>query len=201
VSVSSDERAHYVRGVLDEAQRLDRLIRDLFELARLEAGATALAKERLDWAALCRNTVERFEPRFRQAGLRLAWKESGEAWIEADGRRIEQVLENLLANALRYVSSGGAVELELEPVPEVERFRLHVRDDGPGLRAEDMPFVFQRFYRGDGARGTAGSRDPGGSGLGLAIVREIVERHGGTVSARAREPHGLEITIELPVRS
>jgi signal transduction histidine kinase len=202
VSVSDDERTRYVRGVLEESRRLDRLIRDLFELARLEAGASALTLEPLDWAALCRNTATRFEPRFREAGLRLLWSESAEqAWIEADGHRMEQVLENLLANALRYVPSGGTVELALTTAPGRDgRFRLTVSDDGPGLTPEDLAHAFERFYRAAGARVTGTARDAGGSGLGLAIVREIVERHGGAVSAGTREPHGLAINIELPAK-
>jgi signal transduction histidine kinase len=202
VSVSSDERTRYLRGVLEESRRLDRLIRDLFELARLEAGASALTLEPLDWAALCRNTVARFEPRFRDAGLRLLWLESAEpAWIEADGHRMEQVLENLLANALRYVPSEGTVELALTPVPgHAGRFRLTVSDDGPGLSPDDLSHAFERFYRAAGVRVAGAARDSGGSGLGLAIVREIVERHGGTVNAEKREPHGLAIIIELPAK-
>jgi len=112
------------------------------------------------------------------------------------------VLENLLANALRYVPSGGTVELALAPVPGRDgRFRLTVSDDGPGLPPEDLAHAFERFYRAAGARVAGAARDNGGSGLGLAIVREIVERHGGTVSAGTREPHGLAIIIELPTRS
>jgi signal transduction histidine kinase len=198
VPKSDDERARYVRGVLEESRRLDRLIRDLFELARLEAGAAPLARERLDWAALCANTVERFQPRFRDSGLALRWRApAAEAWIEADGHRMEQVLENLLGNALRYVPAGGTVELSLTRAAGApSRFRLEASDDGPGLPPEELPRVFQRFYRASGSRA---ARESGGSGLGLAIVREIVERHGGTVSARARAPQGLVMTVELPV--
>jgi signal transduction histidine kinase len=200
VPLSADERRRYERGVLEEARRLDRLIRDLFELARLEAGASPLVKERLDWAALCRNTVERFEPRFRAAGLHLDWNtELREAWVEADGHRLEEVLENLLANALRYVPEGGHVELGLERREGAgHRFRLTVHDDGPGIPDEELPHVFERFYRGTNVRGGSGSSDDGGSGLGLAIVREIVERHGGGVSAETRKPRGLAIHVELP---
>ena len=199
VPLSPEERLRYVHGVLEESRRLDRLIRDLFELARLEAGATPLERERLDWAALCRNTVERFEPRFRDAGLALRWRSAApEAWVEADGHRLVEVLENLLANALRYVPSGGTVELALGPAPGPEdRLRLVVRDDGPGIAAEELPRVFERFYRGAAARLLEG-RDEAGSGLGLAIVREIVERHGGRVSAEANPPRGLAISVELP---
>jgi signal transduction histidine kinase len=152
---------------------------------------------RLDWAALCRNTIERFEPRFRRAGLSLSWNQSAhEAWVDADGHRMEQVLENLLVNALRYVPEGGAVQVELTP-ESGERFGLTVRDNGPGIPAEELPLVFKRFYRGAGSSGGT-APDHGGSGLGLAIVREIVERHGGTVCARANTPRGLAITVELP---
>jgi signal transduction histidine kinase len=203
VSVSEDERGRYVRGVLEESRRLDRLIRDLFDLARLEAGAAPLAPEALDWAALCRNTIARFEPRFHEAGLRLEWRASPpEVWIEADGHRMEQVLENLLVNALRYVPAGGAVAVALDHPPDrAGRVRLVVSDDGPGLPAEQLAHVFERFYRATGARGSSGARDGGGSGLGLAIVREIVARHGGAVSARAVEPHGLAVEIEMPART
>ena len=200
VPLSADERTRYVRGVLDESRRLDRLIRDLFELARLEAGATPLELERLDWAALSRNTLERFSPRYSAAGLSLAMADSpAEAWVLADGARLEQVLDNLLMNALRYVPGGGHVTLSLARTEASRaRWRLAVRDDGPGLPADELPRVFERFYRGSTPRGASDKSVNGGSGLGLAIVREIVERHGGEVHARASAPHGLSIEVELP---
>ena len=201
VPVSPEERTRYVRGLLDESRRMDLLIRDLFELARLEAGAPPLHKERLDWAALCRNTIERFQPRFRKAGLTLVWHERGpEAWIEADGRRMEQTLENLLVNALRYVHAGGHVDVTLRPGQGPGTLhRLIVSDDGPGIPPEELPLVFGRFYRGSASSSSTGSdENQGGSGLGLSIVREIVERHGGTATAKASPSGGLAIVIELP---
>jgi signal transduction histidine kinase len=200
VAVSDAERSRYLRGVLEESRRLDRLIHDLFDLARLEAGATPLELERLDWVALCRNTLQRFERRFADAKLRVRWEERvKEAWVHADGHRLEEVLENLLANALRYVPDGGSVDLWLDRAPGgASGFQLGASDDGPGVGPEDLPQVFDRFYRGAGARTSGASRDGGGSGLGLAIVREIIERHGGTVRAERREPHGLTILIEIP---
>ncbi len=208
VPVSTEERTQYVRGLLEESSRMDLLIRDLFELARLEAGASQLAKERLDWVALCRNTIERFQPRFQKAGLGVAWLgPSHEAWIEADGRRMEQVLENLLVNALRYVPRGGLVEVRLTASSgPASAHRLTVSDDGPGIPSEELPLVFGRFYRGtasarrapDAGLDPTAARDQMGSGLGLAIVREIVERHGGAVRAEAKSPQGLAITIEIP---
>jgi signal transduction histidine kinase len=198
VVLSEEERTLYMRGMLEEARRLDRLTRDLFELARLEAGASPFELERLDLASLCRNTVARFEPRFRAAGLALAWRGPlPDAWIVADGHRLEQVLENLLVNALRYVPAGGTVNVSLSRVAgDPGSVRLTVSDDGPGIADDELPHVFERFYRGDRA-GSSG-RDPGGSGLGLAIVREIVERHGGAARAELRRPRGLSIVIDLP---
>jgi signal transduction histidine kinase len=198
VPVSKEERDRYVRGILDEARRLDRLTRDLFDLARLEGGAAPLQRVRLDWVELCRNTAERFEPRFRDAGIGLGWQTSlPHAWVDGDGHRLVQVLENLLGNALRYVPAGGQVELSLEPAP-ASRLCLTVSDNGPGVPRDELPHIFERFYRGDIANRTGKAHAMDGSGLGLAIVREIVERHGGTVRADAREPSGLRITIELP---
>ena len=206
VPLSDEERARYLRSVQEESRRLDRLISDLFDLARLEAGASPLTLEPIDWASLCRNTLERFEPRFQSAGLRLVWGDSvPAALIEADGRRMEQVLENLLVNALRYVQKGGIVTVALTWAAGAPgergaaargpgRYHLTVSDDGPGLPPEELPRVFERFYR------AAGTREQGGSGLGLAIVREIVERHGGTARAEALSPHGLSIELEIPAR-
>jgi len=200
VRSTDEDRARWLRGVLEESRRLDRLIRDLFELARLEAGATQLEMERLDWAALCRNTLERFAPRVERAGLVLEWGSGeGEAWVEADGLRMEQVLDNLLVNALRYVPRGGRIRVTLDGVAGTPpRWRLVVRDDGPGVSAAELPRVFERFHRAPDTGGADAARDAGGSGLGLAIVRQIVERHGGEVRAHAVEPHGLAIEVELP---
>jgi len=198
VGVSADERAKYTRGLLEEAARLDRLISDLFDLARLEAGASALHLERLDLAALAGHTVERYQKRYGDAGLYLEWKPpAGPAWIEADGRRMEQVLENLLNNAIRYVPRGGSVRVSVDPFgPRIGAgHSLRVEDDGPGVPRGEMGQVFERFYRAESAgRGSDGK----GSGLGLAIVKEIVERHKGTVRAEPIDPHGLSIVVELP---
>jgi two-component system sensor histidine kinase BaeS len=189
VATSAEERTAYLNDVLGESKRLDLLVQDLMELARLESHAQALKRVRLDWAALCRNTVRRLEPRFRAAGLTLRWEgDEREAWILADGRRMEQVIENLLVNALRYVPSGGTVTLG---IVSGATHRLTVRDDGPGIATDALPHLFDRFYRARAAR------DDGGSGLGLAIVKEIVEQHGGSVRAEPASPRGAAFVIEM----
>jgi two-component system OmpR family sensor kinase len=114
IQVSDEERTDYLHRVLDEAQRLDLLTRDVLDLARLEAGSP-LTLAPLDLAELSRNTVERFTAPFAAAGLKLDWRGPlDRAPIRGDGRRLEQVLDNLLMNALRYVPRGGRVEVALE---------------------------------------------------------------------------------------
>jgi len=185
--------------ILAEASRLDLLIGDLFDLTRLEAGAP-LETEHLDWTSLARHVTARFEPRFTDAGLALAFSGPDPAWVDADGRRLEQQLENLLTNALRYVPGGGRVEVTVEAGaegtgPEGGAHVLTVADDGPGIDPASLALVFDRFYRVDPARSA------GGTGLGLAIVKEIAVRHGGRVRAEAQEPRGVRFVVALPASS
>jgi len=194
IHVTDEERASFLASVLEETNRLDALAKDLFELTRLEAGAMPLERERLDVADLLRHTLKRYEPRFREAGLSLEWL-GGEAQaeVEADGRRIEQVVDNLLRNALRYVPAGGHVTATGEPAARAgRRHVIRIEDDGPGIPAEHLAHVFERFYRVDPARADEGT------GLGLAIAREIVERHAGGIRAENRPEGGARFVIELP---
>ena len=212
VSLSKEEEREYLNELLDAASRLDLLIKDVLDLTRLEGGAVRLETERLDWRQLCRNIVDRYRDRFGAVGLQLEWSDdtgngsdaprsdgsSAEpAWVDADGRRLEQVLENLLVNAMRYVPSGGTVEVAVADVPARDdaspaTYELTVADTGGGFPESALPHVFERFYRGDAAR------SDGGTGLGLAIVREIVLRHGGQVTAANRAPGGAILTVRLP---
>ncbi|MBD3298721.1 MAG: HAMP domain-containing protein, partial [candidate division Zixibacteria bacterium] len=190
--LSDEERRQYLVNILHESQRMGLLVNDLLELARLESGSAGLSPERLDWAALCRNTIDRYRPRFERAGLQIDGPPPDqEVWITADGRRLEQMFENLLVNSLRYVPSGGSVQVSIEG-SDAGRYRLTVADDGPGFSEDDLPHIFDRFYRADPARSDSGT------GLGLAIVKEIAQQHGGSVSAANREPSGAVIAVELP---
>lgn len=189
-AVDAGQRSDLTR-ILAEASRLDLLIGDLFDLTRLEAGVP-LETERLDWASLARHTVSRLEPRFADAGLTPSFAGDAPAWVIADGRRLEQQLENLLTNALRYVPRGGRVTVAVSSGSAGAPHALTVSDDGPGIDPASLPLVFDRFYRADPAR------PAGGTGLGLAIVKEIAVRHGGRVVAEAVAPHGVAFTVSLP---
>ncbi|MCC7141475.1 MAG: HAMP domain-containing histidine kinase [Candidatus Eisenbacteria bacterium] len=197
ISATTEERAHYVSTILEEAERMERLVRELLDLARLEAGHGALDLVELDWAELCRNALRRFSPRFRERSIDLTWgddrsAESVPCLVRADGHRLEQVIDNLLGNALRYVPEGGRVEVRV--LRHQGRARLEVKDNGPGFSAAELPYVFDRFYRADPSRSTAGT------GLGLAIVREIVRAHGGEAHAVNRPEGGACLQIDLPLR-
>ena len=191
VVLTTEERVAYLTGVLEESDRMNRLLQDLLDLARLEAGAATLEIEALDATSLVRHIVERFGPRYEALGLELNWAGSEEPiMVSADGRRLEQVVENLLMNGLRHVSAGGTVRVSVGI--EGRQCRLVVADDGPGLPAAERERIFDRFYRADTSRSTPGS------GLGLAIVREVVRRLGGDIHAEA-SGGGTAFIVQIPL--
>ncbi len=202
VPKSREETERYLRFIQEEAVRMDGLVADLLDLARVEAGGVPLAREPVDLVNLARMVVGRMRPAFAEAGLDLAGP-SPEAGADggfppppqgilalADRGRIEQLLANLLGNALRYVQAGGKVRVRVESTAEEPT--VIVEDDGPGFAREDLPRVFERFYRGNPAR------PAGGTGLGLAIVRGIARAHGGEATAENRPEGGARIIVRLP---
>jgi two-component system sensor histidine kinase MtrB len=192
VPVDEATRARFLEDIRRAGERMQLLIDDLLDLSRLEGGASELHLEEIDLAALVHHSVERHRSRFEQVGIALAGPASAGALpARIDGRRVEQVVDNLLANALKHVPAGGRVEVALKP--ESGQIALSVADDGPGFPEDALPRVFDRFYRADSSRSTPGS------GLGLAIVKEIVARHGGRVRAANRPEGGAVLTVQFPV--
>lgn len=193
VPLEDSDRTRYLRDVLHASERMDRLLDDLLDLARLETGARALEPEVLDLAALARHATERFVPLFEKEGRALAWTGAeDEVRVHADGRRLEQVLDNLLGNALRHVPAGGRIEVDVSR--EDDTACLTVTDDGPGFDPSELSRVFDRFQRGDRSRSTPGS------GLGLAIVREIARAHGGEARAENAPSGGARLVVTIPAR-
>jgi signal transduction histidine kinase len=192
IEVSDPDRVRYLQDVLAAAQRMDLLVRDLLDLARVEAGAGDFTPEALDFSELVRHSVERIGRAAPSGAPSLEWQAdaTGSTQVFADGRRLEQLVDNLLHNALRHGATGDRVEVRVSGAEG--RVRLEVRDHGPGFDPADLPHVFDRFYRADRARTTPGS------GLGLAIVRAIAERHGGTARAENASPAGARLVVELP---
>jgi signal transduction histidine kinase len=184
-------RQRYMRIVTDETHRLEQIIGDLLDLARLEGGGLVLRRERVDVGALFERVATRHERELAARGIRLSRHvDPAAAQVPGDADRLEQALQNLAANALRHTPDEGVISLTAEPVADGVRIEVH--DSGPGIASEHLPLIFDRFYKADAARKAAG-----GSGLGLSIVKAIVERHGGGISAH--NDNGAVFTITLPV--
>jgi len=193
--VDDHARLRYLGVVGAEAERLEHIVGDLLDLARMEAGGGNLTIEDQDVSALFTRVVERHERDAVATGVRLTKTVSPDAAVVVgDGVRLEQVLQNLAANALRHTPHGGEVELRSESRPD--GVALLVRDTGEGIPAEHLPRVFDRFYKTDEARG-AGVR---GSGLGLSIAKAIVERHGGTIGVRSEPGRETVFEVVVPLR-
>ncbi|HEX9680952.1 MAG TPA: ATP-binding protein [Anaerolineales bacterium] len=176
----------------DEAARLSRMVEDLRLLSLAEAGELRLQRAPTRPRAMLERAAAAQAPRARQKGIDLVW-EADEvlAEVNVDPDRIAQVLDNLLDNALRHTPQGGRIRLRAEAGPVGPRFS--VADSGPGIAQDDLPRVFERFYRTDPAR----SREQGGSGLGLAIAKSIVEAHGGRIWAGSPPGDGAVFTFEI----
>jgi signal transduction histidine kinase len=189
-SFDAPTRDRYLGIALDETHRLEAIIGDLLDLARLEGGGGGLRVETVPIQPLFDRVAARHEQELRRRHVTLHQEIGGGAeTVAADAGRLEQALQNLAANALRHAPDGGRVSLTAAASPE--SIVLTVRDNGPGIDAQHLPLIFDRFYKADAARKAAG-----GSGLGLSIVKAIVERHGGNVSAR--NDHGAVFELVLP---
>jgi len=177
------------RGVKD----MDRLIQDLLDVSRMEAGGLQLDRSQLPLAPLLAEVEEQFRELARSRGVHFeCGADSAIPNVLADRRRLVQALSNLIDNALRLTPTGGTVNVEALPAPGYVEFV--VRDTGPGIPAEHLPHLFDRFWQGARAR-------RGGAGLGLAIVKGIVEAHGGRIFAESRPGEGAVFRFWIPAPS
>jgi two-component system phosphate regulon sensor histidine kinase PhoR len=186
-----EHRESFVRIIRDQTERLQALTEDLLSLAELERPGAELRLERFDLRELVTRQAAVPAERARRAGIVLEVEPGGAVDVVADRARIEQVVANLLDNAVKYTEKGG-VRVALG-VSDGTAW-CEVRDSGSGIPAEDLPRIFERFYRVDKAR----SRELGGTGLGLSIVKHIVTLHGGTVSVESAPGRGSTFRFELP---
>ncbi|HEY8477546.1 MAG TPA: ATP-binding protein, partial [Chloroflexota bacterium] len=173
-----------------QAERMRRLVEDLLLLSKLEAGQLVLSREPVDLAELARVCVRRVEPQAATQDVRVAVEAHPTPPLVGDAHRLEQVLDNLLDNALKHTPSGGTVTVRV--APKGDRTLLSVHNTGSYIPSEEIERIFERFYQ------VERSRAKGGSGLGLAIAREIVQAHGGEISAWSSLDEGTTITVLLP---
>ncbi len=183
--------------VSDETARLARLVDDLLDLARIEAGQIVMSEEPLDVGRLLRRCVEKFALRAEESGVELTLEmesiEQEALSLRGDGDRLAQVFTNLIDNALKHTPHGGRVSVVARPVSAGQQLEISVADNGAGIPAEDLARIFERFYQVDK------SRARGGVGLGLAIAREIIQAHGGQIRAESVMNLGTRFTVTLPL--
>jgi two-component system OmpR family sensor kinase/two-component system sensor histidine kinase BaeS len=175
--------ADQLTALYDQTRQLNRLVGDLRLLSLAESGELQLERQPTDPETLIRRAVDSFQAQTSQQGITLEVDiQPGLPPVSVDAGRITQVLHNLLGNALRYTPAGKSICIQAEALNNADKgVRISVIDPGPGIQPEDIPHVFDRFYRADKSR----SRASGGSGLGLAIVKQLVEAHGGKVGVES----------------
>ncbi len=195
LQLDAPTRDKYLDIAHQETHKLEAIIGDLLDLARLEGGGDSFEPDEVLVDDLLRRVADRHRPATIGRRVTLATSAaSGTPLIWGDADRLEQALQNVAANAIRHTPDGGTVTLRAEPAGE--HVRLTVTDSGPGILAEHLPHVFDRFYKADASR--AGTGVESGSGLGLSIVRAIVARHGGEVSAANAPGGGAVFTLMIP---
>ena len=195
LNLDADTRNRYLGITHEETHKLEAIIGDLLDLARIEGGGYTIEPEEVLADDLFRRVADRHRPGLCERKVTLTSRTApGTPHIWGDADRLEQALQNLAANAIRHTPDGGEVALVAEP--EGDRVRITVTDSGPGIPPEHLPHIFDRFYKADASR--AGTHVPSGSGLGLSIVRAIVVRHGGDVHASNASSGGAVFTLVLP---
>jgi two-component system sensor histidine kinase BaeS len=181
----------HLAPILEETRILSRLIDDLRTLSLAEAGALKLQKEPTDLVALVNEAITSFRAQAETAGIELRATSQGDLpLLEIDPSRIREVLENLISNALRFTPRGGEVRVESYPNKGSNSVQVSVSDSGAGISPDDLPHIFDRFFKSHNSRGM---------GLGLAIAKNLVAAHGGSIIARSEEGKGTTISFSLPV--
>jgi signal transduction histidine kinase len=188
--------AEHLEATLEETHLLARLVNDLGTLALAESGRLELVREPVAVADLLADVRTSFSGQAEAADISLEVELQGAPdalLLNADVGRLDQVLGNLVLNALRHTPAGGTIALQAEPGEG--RVQLRVRDNGEGIPAEDLSYIFDRFWRGDRSR----SHASGSVGLGLAIAQQLVQAHGGRLTVESQVGQGTMFTVELPV--
>jgi two-component system sensor histidine kinase ResE len=202
IAVSPEEHREMVQIIYDESLRMERLVSDLLDLARMEAGHTQLNLGMVDLNLLLQRIHRKFNVFAKENGIELLCQLPRREIVldQVDEDRLEQVLTNLLDNAIRHTQRGASITVSasVETVDMHAYAKLQVADQGSGIPTEDLPYIFERFYKADKAR-TRGKAGSSGTGLGLSIVKNIIDAHKGKVFAASTPGKGTTFTILLPM--
>ena len=193
IAESQEEKKEMAKVIYDESLRMGRLVNELLDLARMEAGHLQLTLEEINISSFINRIIHKFQGLAKDNEIQLfAEIENGITSISFDPDRIEQVLTNLIDNAIRHTPKGGSVKLSV--TSEDKGIMIRVKDSGSGIPEDDLPFVFERFYKADKAR----TRGRAGTGLGLAIAKNIIDAHHGHISAQSKLGQGTTFSFLLP---
>lgn len=191
----NDQQSQFIKVILRNADRLLRLIEDLLLVTKLESRTLPLSLDLVDPLMLATQVTTELAPVASGAQVALSCAGAEGPWIRGDAVRLQQVLTNLVNNAIAYTPAGGEVDVRVEPDHESSRWRITVSDTGLGIDHDELPLLFDAFFRASSA---ASARASKGTGLGLAIVRLIVEEHGGTIEVASILEVGTSVTVWLP---
>ncbi len=190
-NLSPEERTHYLQIIGEESERINRLLEELFYLARMDQNEFLIKKERVPLFPFLHTVYERVLPAFSNKNIELKLYSEQDLFVEIDSSRFGQVLSNILDNALKYSNEGTTTIIEA--FRKNSSIVISIKDQGIGIPEEDLPYVFERLYRVEKSR----ARVTGGFGLGLTIAKQLVEVHGGTISVESSPGEGTTFTIVL----
>ncbi|MCH1624792.1 ATP-binding protein [Ferdinandcohnia quinoae] len=193
IASSEEEKKEIAKVIYEESLRMGRLVNELLDLARIQAGHITLNIEKIDFDHYIERVIRKFQGLAKEKNISLTYSKNlniGQYQLDPD--RIEQVLTNLIDNAIRHTLEGGKVELRI--TAQENGLLLDVQDTGAGIPEDDLPFVFERFYKADKAR----TRGKSGTGLGLAIAKNIIDAHQGNISVHSKIDEGTTFTFFLP---
>ncbi|MED3622942.1 ATP-binding protein [Neobacillus thermocopriae] len=191
LSLEEKERIHYFNIIHEESEHLEQLVKELFDLARLDQNAFSIDRRRVHICSYLQSIMERVLPAFKEKLIQLKLDCEDNLYFSIDPIRFDQVFLNLLDNALKYSNENSTTQIKAFKMND--SIHISIEDEGIGIPKEDLPYIFNRLYRVDKSR----SRATGGFGLGLAIVKEIVEAHGGEISVKSKVGKGTCFTLVL----
>ncbi|WP_163184082.1 ATP-binding protein [Neobacillus sedimentimangrovi] len=196
IAESQEEKKEMAKVIYDESLRMGRLVNELLDLARMEAGHIQLKLEEVNLTSFINRIIHKFQGLAKDNGIQLRTEMENDLpafWMDPD--RIEQVLTNLIDNAIRHTPADGSVTLKV--TLEDKGLRMEVKDSGSGIPEEDLPFIFERFYKADKAR----TRGRSGTGLGLAIAKNIIDAHHGSINVHSKLGQGTTFSFLIPRKS
>ncbi len=202
IDTNPDRAQEFLEKIENEIQYLGDLVGEILELSHIESGQTIMTFEPIEAARIVREVMARMLPLAQRHRVKLDTDiSSGHTLVMMDSKQITRVLVNLVHNAIKFTPSGGHITIGTAPHNEQYVQNFFVRDTGIGIRAEELPRIFERFYKTDRARVKTGFTGMGsaGTGLGLAIARHVVETHGGHITAQSTVGQGSTFTFTLPV--